>query len=240
MIQLRTILVLANSVRDGKHCVAGKFTTAPQRGAFEISNEWVRLSNPDDSGEGAVNFIHTICGGGHSAAPLDIIRVAMDAPCNDPDHPEDQRYIPQRKWDLVSTMVSQVLPQIADQPDQLWTAPGPINSIPAGYIRTMTKPATLYFVKAPPDVVFQFWKEHSRYTQREEVKRKLFMTYNGVRHELSVTDRSFTIRHKVFEHATGQRQTIAVPNAYLCVSLTKLTPKFNDKHWKICATILES
>jgi hypothetical protein len=239
MFQNKTILILANSVRDGKHCVAGKVINQTD-GQFTLTNEWIRLSNPCDEGEGAVSYLHTVCTGGRATAPMDIIKVGLQAPCNNPDHPEDVTYVPQQKWEFVATASRKDLDLIVDRPEQLWHDAAAAHSIPAGYIRSMPQPSTLYFIKAPADAVFQFWRMFDRFKNKEDVKRKLHLTYNGVRHTFSATDYAFTNRHKLFERASNKVQCIPVPNAYLCVSLTKLTPKFADKHWKICATILES
>ena len=71
MAETKYILVLANSARAGKYCVAGKIATPRDDGTFDILQQWVRLTDPQNA-EGAVPYAATICPGHGQIHPLDI------------------------------------------------------------------------------------------------------------------------------------------------------------------------
>jgi hypothetical protein len=240
MTDVRHVLVLANSVRAGKHCVAGKLAKPIGDSHYDISDEWIRLNDPRHP-EGAVSYTNTVCQGHGSVRPLDIVRVAVESHCGDPDHPEDWHFDPAQAWQYVGKVDFNLIPDFVDAPNFIWHDTFSGNSVPAGYVRQMNKPATLYLVKAPTDWTFSFWNEWNSWENRKDTKRKLSFTYDGSIHEFSVTDADFTRRHNIYTRATDSRQTLEVPDstkAFFCLSLTKLTSKF-PKHYKICATIFE-
>lgn len=241
MSEEKLILILANSVRDKKHCVAGKVATALENGKFNISQQWIRLTDPRDP-EGAVLPATTLLKGLRGVRPLDIIKVVLQDHCKDPNHPEDCFFDPAQKWELVASVGFDALPLIADNPLAIWHDGIEERSVPAGYVPQMAaQAATLYLVKAPPDWAFSYWKEWNQWESRNDTKRKLTFTYANRHQQFSVTDRAFTNRYKIFDRATEMTQYLESPNpkAYFCLSLTKLTPKYSQKHYKICATIFE-
>src|SRR5438309_1866415 len=102
MSETKHILILANSARAGKHCVAGKLATPLKDGSYDVGNQWIRLSDPRDTQDGAVPYADTLCRPGRaSVRPLDIVAVSLQAPCNDPNHPEDWFYDPARPWQYI-------------------------------------------------------------------------------------------------------------------------------------------
>lgn len=243
MAETKCILILANSARAGKHCVAGKFVTPLADGKFNVSHQWIRLNCPNDP-EGAVPYIDTFCPSHGSVRPLDIVRVVLGLKCNDADHPEDWNYDPSQRWEFVARFAPTNLSSITDTPDFIWHDGIQNNAVTAGYVRDMqNSPATLYLIRAPNGWAFSYWKEWNSFKGKDTTQRKLTFSYANQTHEFSVTDTFFTLRHKIFEKATGQIQTITVkdlPNVFFCLSLTKLTPpNFNRCHYKICATIFE-
>ena len=88
---------------------------------------------------------------------------------------------------------------------------------------------------------FTFTKTWNAFEKRHDVKRKLTFTYAGQPHEFSVTYIAFSTRHQIYDRATEEVQTLRSrnPNVWFCLSLTKLTPEFSRKHYKICATLFE-
>jgi hypothetical protein len=108
----------------------------------------------------------------------------------------------------------------------------------------MAKPSTLILMKAPEKLQMRFWKETgSDWSNSGESKarkhRELWMHCQGRAHEFSVTDPEFNERHDLFNRMTTKPQELELANRseiYLCLSLT---PQFNERHYKICATIFE-
>jgi hypothetical protein len=247
MPETKYILILANSVRSQKHCVAGKVATPQADGNYDIGMEWIRLTDsrvPD----GAVPYANTICPGKGSVRPLQLIKVELQDSCNDANHPEDWNFEPTLQWTWESSTTFASLPIVADNPPKIWHDGSASNSVLAGYVPKMPAPAaTLYLIKAPDGWSFTFWKEWNSFENRNDVKRKLTFSYAGEYHEFSVTDKAFTSRHNIYNRATETRQTLTVPdpnNVYFCLSLTRLTPpdvnlRFSLHHYKICATIFE-
>ncbi|MGA2241394.1 MAG: hypothetical protein ABSH11_05090 [Verrucomicrobiota bacterium] len=243
MAETKHILILANSARAGKHCVAGKFVIPRGDSKFDVCQQWIRLNCPNEP-EGAVPYINTICPNHGSVRPLDIVQVVLDAKCNDEDHPEDWNYDPSQRWEFAARFDPKNLSSIADTPDSIWHDGAQNNAVAAGYVRHMQgSPATLYLIKAPDNWVFAYWNEWNTFKGKDTTQRKLTFSYANQTHEFSVTDTAFTSRHKIYDKATSQSQTITardLPNAFFCLSLTKLTPPdFNRYHYKICATIFE-
>ncbi len=241
MAEAKFILVLANSARAKKHCVAGKVATPLGGGKFTVTDEWIRLADPRDE-EGAVPYANTICPGRGMVRPLQIIQVVVQGPCGNPDHPEDWYFEPSIPWELVATAGFPALHSIADHPETVWHDSAESHTVPAGYLRSMgAHAASLYLLKAPAEWTFTFWRRWNPSENRDEIKRRLAFTYAGQAHEFSVTDTDFTSRHNIYDRATEERQSLESPNpnAYFCLSLTKLRPQFNRKHYKVCATVFE-
>lgn len=244
MAEVKHLLVLANSARDGRHCVAGKLAVPRPDGNFDVAPRWIRLSDPSTE-EGAVPYLNTICPGHGPVRPLDVVKVPLKESCNNPDHPEDCFFDPTLKWEYVASVSIDALAQVADNPKALWNQGSEAKSVPAGYVRQMGDGgATLYLIKAPANWKFTFWKEVNPFAQNEKTIRRLEFTYAGRYHEFSVTDTDFTRRHGIFNRMKlYEQQMLTVPNpanAYFCLSLTRLTsPNFDRKHYKICATIFE-
>lgn len=241
MAEVKHILILANSVRAGKHCVAGKIATPLGNQEFRIRDEWIRLNDPRDP-EGAVPYQNTRCKGSDTLRPLDLIEVDLQAHCGDIDHPEDWHFEPGERWRFVRRYGEEILADVADTPSRIWSDGAARNAVGAGYVRSMNKPATLYLVSAIANTRFEFWKEWNPWEERETTKRKLFLPLGGLVHEFSVTDAAFTNRHRIYDRARSERQTITFDDpsrVYFCLSLTKITEKF-AKHYKICATVFEA
>jgi hypothetical protein len=244
MAETKHIIVLANSARAGKHCVAGKVVTLMTDGSFSFQNQWIRLNCSTDP-EGAVPYANTICQNHGSVRPLDVIKVTMHSPCNDPDHPEDWHYDLTQPWQFIGRVDPCRLPDLADTPQSIWHSLGDNKSVPAGYVPSMgMSAATLYLIKSPPGWAFTHWKEQNQFGPMPKTFRRLEFSYSGVSHDFSVTDTDFTRRHDVYNKMQMYtHQRLSVPNpekAFFCLSLTKLTPQFSRQHYKICATIFET
>ena len=244
MSETKYVLVLANSAREGRHCVAGKIATPVGKNDFKISKDWLRLTDPHEGNEGAVPFANTVCPGHALLRPLDLIKVVLRGNCNNPDHPEDWYYDPEHRWQYVTTVNCSCLADIADAPPQLWDDRRNPKLVAAGYVRTMPKPATLYLLKAPAGWTYTYWKEPNGYGPAPRSFRRLEFRYGNAKHDFSVTDTLFSHRYDVFDKMQMHtRQQIQIRNpggAFFCLSLTKLSLKFNREHYKICATIFET
>jgi hypothetical protein len=244
MTGTKYILVLANSVRKGKHCVAGKIAVRLDHDQFSIQPQWIRLTDPRDP-EGAVPYANTICAGHGPTRPLDIIKLDLREWCNQPDHPEDWYFEPSRPWEFIRREDKSCLARIADKPTALWFDEGRSNSVHPGYVRQMKpKPASLYLIQAPGDLDFCFQKivvpdDDLPGQAKPKYIRDLTFTHAGRYHEFSVTDPDFMRRHNIWDRMqdTAQNMRLTTPaNTFLCLSLGL---EFRGRQFKICATIFE-
>lgn len=244
MAETKYILVLANSVRAGKYCVAGKIATRCSDGNFDIQQDWVRLTDPQNA-EGAVSYATTICSGHGPIHPLDIIKLDLRESCNNPNHPEDWYFEPSQRWEFIRQEDKGCLPKIVDNPAALWFDRIHSYSVEAGYVSQMkSKPFSICLIRAPGDLDFVFQKktvpdgDNPNQTKLKNV-RDLKFTHAGRYHEFSVTDPDFMRRHDIWDKMQEAPQHLRFTNPaniFLCLSLGL---EFRSRHYKICATIFE-
>ena len=86
---IKTLVILANSIRESHRCVAGK-ELVPRGTKYDVRG-WIRLAHPETE-RGAVPIESTIYADGSSAGVLDIVQVKMHQPCGDANHPEDWHF----------------------------------------------------------------------------------------------------------------------------------------------------
>ena len=242
MAETKYMVILANSIRNEKRCVAGKeLIRNPGRG-WRIG-PWIRLAHPGDP-EGAVPFESTVCPEHGPVRPLDVVQLGVRSPCNNPDHPEDWWLDGDVGWQFVERFSHYALSMLADKPHRLWHDRFP-DAVSAGYIPRMGKHASsICLIKAPVSWEFAFWKEPAPVyncpgQMKEKKHLRLTFQHAGICHDCSVTDPEFTRRHDIFNRIQPEKQTLAIAraaDAFFCLSLT-LT--FNSKHYKICATVFE-
>jgi hypothetical protein len=245
MAEIKHILILANSEREGGRCIAGKIAEPIGDGKFDIGQQWIRLNYPDSITGGAAPPWHTYCRPDKvPIRPLDFIKITLLNPCSNPDHPEDWNYDPNMPWEWAGEANYNDLTSITDTPPALWHDGNP-KAVHAGYIQKMKQPASLYLIKAPPGYSLQYFKEWIQKIGRDKKRRRLKMNFGGKYHDFSVTDSRFDTYFNLPDaasHWPGNPTTLTMPNPdeiYFCLSLTGLTPPdFVSHHYKICATIL--
>jgi hypothetical protein len=235
------ILILANSIRHGGYCVAGKLAMPLENGEFKIVDQWIRLTNPDGD-EGAVPHAKTLCPAPKQIHPLDIIQVELRGPCNNPDHPEDWYYEPASPWRFVSHADKSWLPLIADKPPRLWHDGGQPQSVHGGFVRAMTPPAfSICLIPGPQKMDLYFWKKPVQDPHTGQMKSKyvrdLLFEHAGIDHEFSVTDPVFM--EPIWKRMTDLPQVMRMPGASECFLCLSLGLEFHGRHYKICATIFE-
>ncbi|HTB82848.1 MAG TPA: hypothetical protein VK742_04270 [Candidatus Sulfotelmatobacter sp.] len=238
MAEIKHVLILANSIRAQKRCIAGKELIPNGEGGYYFG-PWIRFTDPSVQ-DGAVSDQSTICPGHGFIKVFDIVKIIFRGKCNNPDHPEDWWFEPDQKWEFVGRGDVAWFPQLVDSPASLWHEGMDNDAVQSGFVRHMgANAATLFLIKAPAQWNFNYRKEWNSFTHKYDKRRRLSFDYAGKHHIFSVTDPSFTARHRVYENMTDQNQTVTVANpagAYFCLSLT---PEFNGKHYKIGATIFE-
>jgi hypothetical protein len=194
MSETKTIIILANSVRSGARCIAGKELLPREDGTFD-GGRWIRLADHGTK-EGAVSARVAHCPGHGWVKTLDIVKVVLESPCNNPDHPEDWWLEPSQPWQFVERRTVADIPLLADHPPTIWYA-AESDAVPAGYVRAMgQQAASLYIVKAPEQWKFTYHKEYISFKGYNKKVRRLELTSGGQYHEFSVSGLS----HKMGGH----------------------------------------
>jgi hypothetical protein len=156
MPEIKHILILANSIRPGGHCVAGKVATPLENGLYDVNERWIRLVDPDNP-NGGVPYGCTVCQGSKVVRPLDMIKVVLLESCNNPDHPEDWYFDRSQPWQVESKFEKNCLPAIVDTPAALWHDGISSNAVSAGFVRAMKPhPFSICLILAPPKIDFSF------------------------------------------------------------------------------------
>lgn len=164
------IVILANSVKHGQHCVAGKCINTGRwirpvsnaQGA-ELSHEQVKYQNPY---------------GTYVVKPLQKIRMAFSQYVPLPHQPENH-LIDGNLWQQNYSIELVDLHNYLDQPDDIW---GQDNRVQHALITSgsYNVPQSLYLVQV---------NELSLHT--DDGKRRASFTYNGITYNLAVTDPNF-------------------------------------------------
>jgi len=183
------IIVLANSVKHGQHCVAGKCLN---------TGKWIR---PVSNAQGAeLNHEQAKCQnpyGMYGVKPLQKIRMGFSQHVPLPHQPENY-LIDGNLWQQNYSIGVGDLPNYLDEPDDLW---GEENKVQHAQITLglYNVSQSLYLVQV----------EGLSLYHTDDGKRRASFTYNGISYDLAVTDPKFD------EIVKEQREVRDV----LCVSL---------------------
>lgn len=234
----KAIVILANSVRSGHRCVAGK-ELIRAGDEWEVG-PWIRIADPGTK-DGSVRYELTRCRGGEEVQVLDVVEVPMQKPIGHEDHPEDWFVDTSQRWTHLTRMDVNELTRISDNPIDLWRDGGDGRSVPEGYVQKMGEPSTLALIENPLNPRVSFWKEKGTSGRDsdtiEKIRMRLNCAYGGATHVFDITDPNFTQRYHLFERAESREQMIRLESPlHLCVSLTR---PWNGRQYKIAATIFE-
>ncbi len=234
-MQVKSLLVLANSFRRGGRCIAGRELVATAGSRF---GSWVRPIS--DKGEGELLAQHIRLGFGPPLRPLDVVKVPLTARGSDPAHPEDW-LVAEARWTRESPCSADVLSSLVEHPASLWHDPHRRSDrVSPAVVESFPGHQSLYLVR-PSNLRFKAWKEFDVVKQRERPKYRAMFDYGGIDYDLSLTDPAAIDRFIPRLPAVGESPR-DIPGtlgerALLCVSLT---PVFNGLHYKVVATVLET
>ena len=206
----KEIVVFANSVRSGKHCVAGK----------EIeSKQWIR---PVSRRGGELNRAQcTVFGRKDPVRPLQKIEIDVDGPYTSIKHQPDNYLIGNDRWNYIGEITSGEIGPYLDSPDTLW---GAGDRVPCSEIENdnMTIEQSLYLVKVSE------LQLHGPSFASKRMRASFY--YKRERYNLSFTDPYFK-EHRNWPHYREEE--------VLCVSLVgeKFNPRggTNYYYFKIVA-----
>jgi hypothetical protein len=205
----KVIAIFANSIKHGKHCVAGKDVA---------TNEWVRAVSDADGTEltdDQCKFANPY--GEFCVKPLQKIEMEFSAHAPLLHQPENF-VISNAQWQQEYTLKPDEITAFLDYPETLW---GLGNNVSYSAIVTnqLQIEQSLYLIKV------ENVRLHTTTNVDSKLKRRISFIYNGNNYDLPVTDPQFD---KLLNNEL-QHQEI------LCVSLGE---EYQGYCYKIVATIL--
>lgn len=230
----KRILVLANSIKRQRRCVAGCELIDEEAGKFRWG-DWIRpVSNHD---EGALDFVERRLADGKDPKPLDVIQLSLSNPENNPLQPENWLIQAGQPWIKESSLAPQVIPSLLKEPDDLWLQPGQKSdrANPA-FLQHLSNLQSLYLVRPES---FQFEIRSTTWEGRAKKQLRGLFKYKQHRYDFTLTDplisrKYFPVFHQAAE---GYSKPNGPSQILLCISLT---PLFKDGlHYKVIATVFE-
>ena len=228
---LKTILVLANSVKLGGRCIAGREVCLEQ-GLLKPSGGWIRPVRPvygQCQGELYPNDIRLPLG----AAPkiLDVVTIQFYKYCNDRGQPENWEIRIQTPWLLIGRAPKSVLEQVCEAPKALWPDnPQALDRISVRKQLAQANPSSLVMIR-PRD--FRIYGTIDQHDERAPAKWRGVFRYNKKVYDLAITDDTFT-------QTAYRRFSIGDPKPFggdcmLCISLAL---PLRNYHYKLIASII--
>lgn len=229
---VKTVLVLANSVRHWPNaCVAGR-ETIEQKGERQFG-DWVRPVSPHSEGE--LSLQERTTAQGREVQVLDIVRMTLGDRVPDVLQPENWRHEPP-PWDVIGRGTVADLARMVEEPASLWDDPrDPNDRVTEARAQHSHLPQSLYLV-AVDGVLIRFFSE--QYPERTRKHRRAFFRYRGRDYNLAITDPAIEARYGLrvptpSEAAVEHR----IPRAYVCISLAHRS--FQGHHYKLAAAIID-
>lgn len=206
----KILLILANSVKHHKHCIAGKDIETKQ---------WIRPVDNDSGKELSYCQIkYHKNGSDKKIKPLDIVKIRFLKACPLLHQPENM-VIANEKWENVEPQKLKIIPvEYLDSPKDLWGNSEPsisCNLIEQGKLEITQ---SLYLIKVENLNLYI-----NKFDGRR--KRRSAFRYNNQNYDLAVTDPNFD---RFYDKKTSPTQCI------LCISLGE---NFNRYHYKLIAGI---
>ena len=226
----KRILVLANSTKHHPmRCVAGR----------EVAGDgswggWIRPVSSHD--EGALNAGERRLTDTTDPKPLDIVRLALDAPENSPLQPENWLIHHGVAWTKESVDDVQALLPLVEEPEGLWLdSAQKSDRASAAFLERLPDLRSLCLIRPEAfhfHIRSRVWDGYAKKQQRG------LFTYRGHYYDFALTDP--LVGQKYFPDyprtPEGFIQPADARRVLLCVSLT---PPFHDLHYKVIATVFE-
>jgi len=223
---IKRIVCLANSIKTGGTCVAGREVVSGRYG------QWIRPVSARPAAE--VSPSESRYNDQSTPKVLDIIDVPVLKPA--PQHHQTENHVidTTRRWVKVDELPWTGLAQLCEQPASLWinsyrTRQGIFNCISQEEAATLHNSLALIQPGG-----FAIRVGHSTWNGKSWKTYRGRFTYNGTSYVLVVTD---PIVRKVFAHkAEGD---YPVRDVYICVSLTEPAPQDGRCH-KLVAAVMSN
>lgn len=208
----KDILILANSLKHGGRCIAGRDIN---------TDEWFRIVSSAGGDEIPSSIAkYNNCYGTQNLYPLKVIRVHYTSTVPLPAQPENILNDATQNWVQVSPFNKSVgdLNDFLEYPADLWGIGNSINDagVMSGVINIYQ---SLYLVKVEQLELLKVLEEG-------KTRRRAKFVYNGVEYDFPVTDPSFD---RIYNGESPH-------HSILCISLGE-NFSANNRHYKIVAGI---
>jgi len=232
--EFRRIVVLANSIKRGQRCVAGRDVGT---GRELVTGAWIRPISGESEGE--LERRHMKVAEGGLPEVLDIMDVPLLDRAKTPVHPEDWIVDTGRPWKRVAQLIPETIGAFEERPKNLWLEPkSHPDRVTGAFALRQARHQSLYLIR-PEDLRFELFWKHNEYKKREEKKTRAKFSYGGLMYDMSLTDPEFTDRHCPKHPAVGTNALLVDSPYDECLLCVSLTPEFNGYHYKVVATVLE-
>src|SRR5262245_14943054 len=156
-MEYKRVLVLANPIKKGGRCVAGREAATGDR--LDVG-PWLRPIS--DAAEGELLPKHMALEGGGQLNPLDIVEIPLTEHAGDPVHPEDWR-VTGDHWVFVETCTPETLSALVEQPPSLWLQAGRASDrVTTEFLKAARSHQSLYLIR-PEQLRLRYWREFNNF-----------------------------------------------------------------------------
>ena len=235
MVVQKRLLVLANSVKKGGRCIAGREVLSD--GKRKRLGSWIRPVS--SHGEGELVLGETRYRDDQPLNVLEVADVRLSELVKDSCQPENWRIAGHPVWGKPDEDYTQPpLRRLEEFPVELWVEPGNRSDRVSHQHLAASPPEQSLYVIRPEGLRIQFFTDN--WEGRSKRKRRCQFTYKGREYNFGLTDPAIEEKHAIQFPAYGQPAlNLRLPcgdDLLICISLAGA---FNGQHYKLVATIFE-
>lgn len=234
----KRFLLLANSIRRGCRCIAG-------REMFRRDDKWFYgpwIRPVSQQGEGEVPTQDSLYANGTQPAVLDVAEVTLTAKQELTHQPENYLIDSSARWQKIGAIPGSSLAAIEEHPAHLWLqSHGRSDRIHTTVAVTSLVPFQSLYLIRPVNLRFRIWEAVDDFRGGPRKHRRAIFTFAGAEYNLTITDPTMEARYFRPFPALNQPPKEIVPKASSNVLLVvSLSAPFKDGyHYKVVATVLE-
>jgi len=230
---LKTVFVLANSIKKRQRCVAGREVFRDSDGK-QCWGGWIRPVTGHD--EGALRLAECRLQDGTTPVPFDVIQIPTTSNENSATQPENWYIEASAQWRKTATLNRKEAEQLVETPKNLWLERGERQDrVTPQHLVSRNDHQSLYLVK-PKN--FYLSVEVASWEGVAKKRIRCVFTYERQTYNFSMTDPIAS--RKYFPNwssvPSGRTDLKQSSDLLICVSLT---PELNGYHYKVVATVIE-
>ena len=235
----KNLLVLANSVKNHAHCVAGIEIDSCDDGSSQ-PHTWIRPISRH--GDGELSDSECTLADGAQPRPGDIVTVGLCGKADIATQRENHFINQGSRWLKTGACSPQDFQKLVESPNDLWLASDETTDrIAPDALATHSLFGRSLLMLAPDNGSLSFWAWQTIEQGQIRRHRKAVFVYNGVSYELSLTDPTMDTRYLApFPAPEEAKRMVMPPDNQRMLLVVSLTPQYADGfHYKVVATVLE-